>query len=511
MTDALTTMWIPSCRAHAPQFSHWATTQMVALGQSRSVSPKSARKLPKRFKSERLMAPVDAEPLSPGVESRAPQSGLKEDHRIFFTDGRRLFKRLVGPALPLPVDSDEGKSAEIAVFDAAATWGMPDFAYTPLLHHRGSGIREVGDAVLVLHDLGLVVQVKRRECPSDDPAKEVRWIRKVGAKALKQSNGSLRTLRDQSLKLENARDEILEVQPDDRRWLGVILIDHPDLPSDSPPLGDARTLALTRRDWEFLFAHLKSTYAVARYVEIALELESVPLGDEPVRYHQLAAAAEQPVDDGPERNELRRHFTEGKGIPLSIFPQMPVGDPSRRRVQALHSFFTSLQHDLAMNDEDDVELRHEMLSRLDSLPPGVKEYFSQTVLEGLRKASRRHRRGGVTAWGRLRVSDRYPQMVYIVTADRIENYLSVLAAFQIYEHYKFARVDGFPDSATTIGLVITPQNDGLRPWEAAFTFVKGKPEVSDSDLAGFKENFGPFWDDDDKTGLTGTTVPTARD
>jgi hypothetical protein len=49
-------------------------------------------------------------------------------------------------------------------------------------------------------------------------------------------------------------------------------------------------IALTRRDWDFLFDQLRSTTAVLNYLFRAAGKASVPLGEEPVRFYELAAA-----------------------------------------------------------------------------------------------------------------------------------------------------------------------------------------------------------------------------
>jgi hypothetical protein len=296
----------------------------------------------------------------------------------------------------------------------------------------------------------------------------------------------------------------LDVHPGDRRWFGVIVIDHPDAPEDELVVGDARTLILSRRDWEFLFRHLKSTYAVARYIEVAVDLDPIPFGTEPIRYHQVAASGaawEEDDADHPEDVEIRRHFSDGPGRRTSIFPQAPVGESIEGDAEVLHSFFRTLQEDLAIaNEDDDVQLRHEMLSRLDSLPASAKELFSRTVLDRLEEAhqSRRQETG---TWGRLRISDHYPQLVYMVVSKSVERAVPVMSAYQTYEHYKFARVDSFPESAATIGLLIRPRRSGLRPWEATLSFVRGDPKLSNEDLAALVEMFGPYWDDGERTGL----------
>ncbi|NUV82747.1 hypothetical protein [Streptomyces sp. CAI-155] len=57
------------------------------------------------------------------------------------------------------------------------------------------------------------------------------------------------------------------------------------------------SIALTRRDRDFLFNQLRSTIAVLDYIYRAAKEPAVPLGEEPVRYYELAATgAETPPD-----------------------------------------------------------------------------------------------------------------------------------------------------------------------------------------------------------------------
>lgn len=106
-----------------------------------------------------------------------------------------LMARNIPPAMPLGLRTKRGEAAEEATQDSAALWGLPDFVFRPALLRLGSGTRELGDAVLVVGDLGVVVQVKSREKPSGDPDKERRWLSRQSAKALAQARGTIRQLR----------------------------------------------------------------------------------------------------------------------------------------------------------------------------------------------------------------------------------------------------------------------------------------------------------------------------
>src|SRR5215218_10789752 len=68
--------------------------------------------------------------------------------------------RNVPPAMPLRLRESQGKEAEEATHGAAAFWGLHDFVFRPEVRRTGSGVRELGDGMLLVGDIGIVVQVK---------------------------------------------------------------------------------------------------------------------------------------------------------------------------------------------------------------------------------------------------------------------------------------------------------------------------------------------------------------
>lgn len=73
----------------------------------------------------------------------------------------------------------------------------------------------------------------------------------------------------------------------------MFLLDHEQVPDEMicslEPIG-IPAIALTRRDWDFLFDQLRSTTAVLDYLFRAAAKSAVALGEEPVRYYEFAAA-----------------------------------------------------------------------------------------------------------------------------------------------------------------------------------------------------------------------------
>ncbi|MFE4689384.1 hypothetical protein ACFRH6_04925 [Streptomyces sp. NPDC056749] len=97
--------------------------------------------------------------------------------------------RRIPPALPLPAGVEPGTGAEMAIHQAAATWGLPDFVFEPSYAVKGSGTREQGDRLLLVGTRGVGLQSKRRTVAPKDEASEREWLRKNTTKALKQAKG----------------------------------------------------------------------------------------------------------------------------------------------------------------------------------------------------------------------------------------------------------------------------------------------------------------------------------
>ena len=133
--------------------------------------------------------------------------------------------RTISGATPLPPDVRGGHVAEDAVGDAAAEWGLPDFVYRAQVQQKGGrGRRQIGDNLVIVGDLGMVVQVKRRENPTTNEDRERSWLTKNAAEALGQAHGTIRTLRAGRPRLTNHRDRVLEVDGSDIRWFAVAVL-----------------------------------------------------------------------------------------------------------------------------------------------------------------------------------------------------------------------------------------------------------------------------------------------
>ena len=117
-----------------------------------------------------------------------PGDGPEAGTDLVIETSKGLAVRRIPPAMPLKLIERQGKEAEDATH-AAAAWGLPDFVFPPSVRRRASGVRELGDGLIAVGDIGIVLQVKSRESPSRDVDRERRWIDKQVRRAQPRDRG----------------------------------------------------------------------------------------------------------------------------------------------------------------------------------------------------------------------------------------------------------------------------------------------------------------------------------
>lgn len=207
------------------------------------------------------------------------------------------------------------------------------------------------------------MQVKRRDAPSDDDARERRWIETNVGAALRQARGSIRLLnRLGPISVTNARRRTIEVDGNKLRWLSAVVVDHPSPPEAALPPFDpaAPAVVLLRRDWDFLFEQVKSTHAVVAYLERVFA-DPVSLGEEPRRYYQLALADHKAEPSGIDPALARG----GRVVSTPLLPML--AHPEDRRP---HLLVRAIFEDIAVAPAPGVDEadRLAILSELDRLP-----------------------------------------------------------------------------------------------------------------------------------------------
>ncbi|MFB7311872.1 hypothetical protein [Streptomyces sp. NPDC056192] len=403
--------------------------------------------------------------------------------------------RRIPPALPLPAHIDHGAAAEEAAQTAAAIWGMPDFVFQQAEHAtKGSGRREQGDRLLLAGRRGAVVQVKARTIRPKPDALEVNWIQKVAAKAMSQAKGSVRQLRLAPADMVNGRGRVLRVDGNDYEWISVFLLDHPGVPEGTvatwQPIG-MPSIALTRRDWDFLFDQLRSTTAVLDYLFRAAAEPPVALGEEPVRYYEFAAA-----DATAPPKEIDAELVGGPGGTLFSTPQLPqapAGDDGTRA----HLMIRVMLEDIALSPLGSLTEgnRHTVLSDLDRLPVGARAEWGHLLLNMLSDvpdAPDEH-----VKWRfRRKLDEDGSRQLIVGAATRFGR--DVQGSFSAYvqlRHHEVTSRTGRAEESSTLGVLITPRYDGVRPWDTSTVRVHGDLHLSEEELRVYSEGWNGPSDD----------------
>ncbi|MFD9475200.1 hypothetical protein [Streptomyces nojiriensis] len=374
---------------------------------------------------------------------------------------------------------------------------MPDFVFQQADHAtKGSGRRELGDRLLLAGHRGAVVQVKARTISPKPDAQEVPWIQKVATKAMSQAKGTVRQLRMLPADMVNGCGRTLHVDGNTFEWIAIFLLDHPHVPRDTvptwQPLG-MPAIALTRRDWDFLFNQLRSTTAVLDYLFRAAAEPAVPLGGEPLRYYEFAAAdADTPPAD--MNTEL-----VGAGGTLFSAPQLPQA-PAGSDGTNVHRMIRIMLEDIALSPLQDSLTEHNrftVLSDLDRLPVAARAEWGHLLLDMLRDVPEVP--AGHCKWRFRRMLDADGTRQLIVgAATRFDR--DVQAAFTAYvqlRHHEVTNRTGRTKESSALGVLLTPRHDGRRPWDTSTVRVHGDLELPPEDLQIYSEVWNQAFDKGD--------------
>lgn len=396
--------------------------------------------------------------------------------------------RRIRSAMPLPAGVERGIGAEEAAHTAAATWGMPDFVFRSALTRKGSGQREIGDRLLLSGTRGAVVQVKSRTVKPKSDTEERTWIQKVTKKAMSQAKGTVRMLRLQPADMMNGRGTTLSVAGNAYEWMAVSLLDHDHVPDGTVPTFEPMgmpALTLTRRDWDFLFDQLRSSTAVLDYLFRVAGEAPVALGDEPVRYYELAAAdaAAPPADMDTELvGPGGRQFT------TPLLPQVPAGAGETNA----HLVIRSVLEDVAtsmLRDGVAESDRLTVLADLDRLPVGMREEWGQLLLDMLDDVEQAP--DGHVRWRSRRQlhegADGHRQMLF-TCGTRFDKYVEAsFGSYVMLRHHQVGERTGRPESLCSVGVLLTPNYSGKRPWYTTLVKILGPSHLSPEQVREFED------------------------
>ncbi|MFD7003096.1 hypothetical protein ACFWA5_44330 [Streptomyces mirabilis] len=292
---------------------------------------------------------------------------------------------------------------------------------------------------------------------------------------MRQAKGTVRQLRLLPADMVNGRGRALSVDGNAYEWIGVFLLDHEQVPAGTTctlePIG-IPVIALTRRDWDFLFNQLRSTTAVLDYLFRAAAEPPISMGEEPVRYYEFAAAdAEAPP--GPLNPDVAG--LGGTHLATPLLPQAPVGSDRAHRVMRIILEDVATSAIRSQISETDRQL---LLSDVDKLPVGLRAEWGQLLLDMLTDV--REVPDGEVKWRwRRSIDPSGTRQLIFGCATRFG--ATVEAAFQSYvllRHHQLHQSTGLAEETSTLGILLTPRTDGGRPWDTTLLRTEGDNDLS---------------------------------
>lgn len=224
------------------------------------------------------------------------------------------------------------------------------------------------------------MQVKSREGQPKGDVGEARWLIKKALEGARQASGTVRTLGRGPADLVNGRGRSITCHGDQLTWIGVVILDHPTPPEDiDPPTFDFGVLvvAMLRRDWDFLFDHLRSVSAVVDYLHRIVDEPPVPFGEEPARYFELAHADEHAP------TQPAAPWIEQVGAQQTARPILPKA-PASAADAGSHAIFRVVLEDIAESAfTGEEEHRLEMLAKLDRFSVGDRAELGRLLMQHL--------------------------------------------------------------------------------------------------------------------------------
>ncbi len=372
-----------------------------------------------------------------------------------------IFIRSVPESNPLPSADTHGLAAEAAVVSEMSIHGLSDFAFPSSTIALGSGVRELGDGLLLTYPLAAIIQVKGRPTVSQDEERETRWLNKNIGAASRQADGTLRALQSGPITRTNMRGIDIPIAAENHEWLAIVIVEHGEIPDGYvPPPLNQRGIVLTRSDWEFLWQQLQSTVEVLKYIARVGNLPPIPLGEESVRYYQAAL-----LDEETELEPLPDAWVGlgGRRVSGPLLPLAPAGQVVE------HYVIRQIMEDLAVGDIPP-DLDREKLLRafcaLDGISVSQRDQMGIDLLANVYAESdnpEEHR-----IWTRRILSPipGTPQIVFMTYNHQIDDHGKVLLATRVeLSHDDWLRSGVHNSSNLTVGVLLTPSSNPLRPWD----------------------------------------------
>jgi hypothetical protein len=267
-------------------------------------------------------------------------------------------------------------------------------------------------------------------------------------------------------------------------------LDHDAPPTDVVPHLDdlgIPIVSLIRRDWDFLFNQLRSVSAVVDYLHRAAFDGVRALGDEPVRYYELADADEQTA-------QKTESWVSQLGARQSSHPILPKA-PAFSDDATGHAVFRVILEDIAEGPFDRNEIdRLQVLALLDRFSVGDRAHLGRLLLNHLDDVIQTL--PGTTLWRSRRVIQDGARLhlAFGVCSHCTELHREAFKQWAMLRHHEFVGAGVTPEGEVpwTVAVLLTPRYDGYRPWDTTMVAIHDALDLSADELTGMRA----FWNPD---------------
>ena len=337
--------------------------------------------------------------------------------------------------------------------------------------------------------VGVVLQTKCRTAPGSNVDRERRWIRSAVNDAARQAAGTLRTLRSAPQTMTSLRGVPHEIVADRFDWLSVIIIDHDTPPPDLivDPSTKHPAIVLLKSDWDFLFNHLRSTFAVVRYLRHAVQFEAIELGTEWIRYGHFAFEASLEPESTIDPRLLIKGAVPYHSPLLSLTPATEDDGTA----QAFYRMILDEVALIMMSDPDlGADARLDVLAELDALPVSMRSAVARYILDSITELSEEIPEGVKWLTRTIRGTADGTQLMYGACSMQFEGYRDFLQSRLIFRHHDLRAEAGPENCQATLAIILTPRRDGTRPWDVTICRIAGEVEID----AGEAQAKRDFWE-----------------
>jgi hypothetical protein len=248
-------------------------------------------------------------------------------------------------------------------------------------------------------------------------------------------------------------------------------------------------VVVSRRDWEFLWEQLKSTTAVAQYLNRIAGREHV-LGEESLRYYDLAQDDLDASAD-PTSVEIIGRTAHASKVPL--LPLAPAGANERQQ----HLLFRSILEDVATaavssSSEED---RLTMLAALDSIPVASREELGGFLFRAMRAVLDEATPKGAAWRFRTILAPRPPAPpdlhLGFAACSRTHSDM-IVDLFQWWlelRRHDLLEPSGAKSAVPTVGILLTPDSKTRNGWDTTVLSAVEWPERTEEEFATIREAF----------------------